>query len=70
MKRSIILILQILTMLIMVSNHFLHELLEWFPIVYFFGIQTSSLIVDVTLYIPIILQGIIIYSLAEEEVKE
>lgn len=56
-------------MLIFVTNHFINELLGWFPVVWFFGIKMSSLIVDVTLYVPIVLQSIVIYALGEEEVK-
>ena len=68
MKRIIILILQIFTMLIFISNHFLNEMLEWYPTVWFFGIKMSSLLVDITIYIPIILQ-IVIIILMEKEVN-
>ena len=53
-------------MLMFVSNHFLCEILEWFPTIWFFGIKMSSLIVDITLYVPIILQIVVIILMEKE----
>ena len=70
MKITLIITLQIFTMLIFVSNHFIGELLSWYPAVWFFGIKMSSLIVDITLYIPIALQVIILILLLKEVDKD
>jgi len=67
MRRTIVLVLQVITLLIFVMNHFLNEIIKWTPSVYFFGILIDNLIIDVTLFVPIILQIFIIIILSEEK---
>ena len=71
MKKSIIIILQIITLLLMVSDHFLVTLYYYVsPSVLLWGYNIGALLVDVVLYITIGLQILIIVLLIEQEVKE
>lgn len=59
MKKTILIILQIITMLLTLSSHLMMGLIR--DSVWFFGIKVNgSLMVDITIWIAIILQLIII----------
>ena len=66
MRKSIIIVLQIITLLLVVSDHFLALVVNHFHL-YFFGIEISVFIMDVVLYLTIGLQIFIIVVLIEDK---
>ena len=78
MKKSIIIVLQIITLLLMVSQHFLQAYFSKVLIInavpvplstvtFWFGYRVTSVIVDVMLYVTIGLQLTVIVLLIENK---
>ena len=63
-KKSFIIVLQIITLLLVVSDHFLALVFNYSQL-FFFGVEVSIFIMDVILYITIGLQITIIVLLIE-----
>ena len=70
MKKSIIIVLQIICLLLMVTNHYLTASYLYFPECYFFGVLINALIIDAVLWLLIGLQLTIIVALIEDKEGE
>lgn len=71
MKKSVIIVLQIISLLLMISNHYLVMVIYYASYldlynIWFFGVKVSSLITDICLYITVGIQLTIIVLIIEE----
>ena len=66
MRKSIIIVLQIICLLLMVTNHVLAVFFQYFPYIYVFGILVRNFLIDVIICVTIGLQIFIIVALIED----